>query len=339
MTRRKVSFLQGVDGARYQLPAEDARLNAAALWTPGATGLLVRGGAVPGPGSPALVTAASGGVNIAPASVVVQGTTTTVQGAYTATWDASEFRSAPASSASTYRRILVVVHVYDRVSGGATEDNWDLEVVLGDGASTLAAAVAPPTPPNSYVLATGSVAPDGVVTVTPTASRLTVARGGVLPVPAADTTAGAYVGQYRDRVGVGLERWDGAAWASVAGAETPISPRMVAWATGWTNWDAPSFEIGRVSRDSNGLVTVAGLGRNTDALGTAQVLACTLPVGCRPRVAKVCWGHWGPGGERFRFDVQADGRVMVFPASQAANQFWDFTTQFFSADATVSTTA
>lgn len=218
MTRRKASYIQGTTAVKYQLPAEDARLNDAAGWTPGASGLLVRGGVVPGPGGPGVVTAATGGVNIAAGTAVVQGTTTSVQGAYRCTWDASEFRAVTADSGTTYRRFILVVRLYDQLNGGA-KDDWDLEVVYGAGAATLAAATVPPTPANSLVIKSGSVDPSGVVSVSGVLP-LTVPRGGILPVDATETTAGAYVGHYRDHPTLGLQRWSGTIWtaAGIGGA-------------------------------------------------------------------------------------------------------------------------
>lgn len=230
MAKRKVSFLQGTDAVRYKLPAEDNRLNTAAAWTPAAAGLQVRSGIAAGPGAPGAVTAVTGGVSIAPATVLVQGTVTTVQGVYACTWDAAEFRAAPAASASQYRRILVVVRVYDQANNAA-KDDWDLEVVLGVGAASLAAAVAPTVPDNSFVLRAGSVDPSGVVTLTG-ASTFTVGRGGILPVDAADTLPGAYLGQYRDHPTRGLQRWTGSVWGNPAGD------------TGWVNTPVPVGILG-----------------------------------------------------------------------------------------------
>lgn len=209
MTRRKVSYLQGTTAAKYLLPAEDHRLNRAALWTPSSTPMRPRGGVVPG-SSATVVTATAGGVNIAAGHAVVPGTVTGVQGVYECTWDASEFRAAPAASASTYRRILVIARVYDQLNTAA-KDDWDLEVVLGNGAASLGAAVAPAVPDNSVVLKSGSVAPDGTVSLSGV-FPWTVARGGICPVDPADTTAGVYVGQYRDHPTYGPQRWDGAGW-------------------------------------------------------------------------------------------------------------------------------
>lgn len=213
MTRRKTSYLQGSGSpGSYLLPAEDHRLNRAALWTPaGSSGtpLRARGGVAPGNGA-GVVTATAGGVNIAPGTAVVPGSVTGVQGVYECTWDAAEFRAATAASSSTYRQIMVVCHVYDSLNGD-TKDDWDLEVVLGAGASTLATTVVPAIPANSVVLASGSVDPAGNVSVVPTGNAQ-VARGGILPVAVADTAAGSYTGQYRDHPTLGLQRWDGAAW-------------------------------------------------------------------------------------------------------------------------------
>lgn len=212
MTRRKVVYLQGVNGAAYTLPAEDHRLYQAALWTPEANDneLVVRPGVVAGPSNPANVGAASGGVNIAPGTAIVQGTVTGVQGMYACTWDAVTYRAAPRASDSTYRKFYVVARVYDQLASAGTDD-WDLEVVLGSGAASVSAAAYPQLPDNCAILRRGSVGPDGVVSVTSALPDLTVARGGVLPVGDRDSDDGAYPGHCR-WVTTGLQTWDGSKW-------------------------------------------------------------------------------------------------------------------------------
>jgi len=216
MTKRAVSYLQGLEADPYELPAEDHRLNQGALWTPGTSGLRPRSGIVPGPGGPAVVTATNGGINIAAGQAVCDGRVNGTQGPYTVTWDAPEFRAVPAASATTYRRFIVIAHVHDQVTGGDADDTWDLEVLLGDGAGTLAAAVEPamPTTGATAVLRRGSVDPNGTVSLTGL-RQFTVPRGGILPIEDGDTTPGNDGYRYRDHPTLGLQRWDGARWVTI----------------------------------------------------------------------------------------------------------------------------
>jgi len=317
MSKRKLSYLQGTDAARYQQPAEDARLVDAAEWTPAASGLLVRSGIVPGPSSPGTVSATSGGVTISPGTAVVQGTTTNVQGAYRCAWDAPEFRAAPAASASTYRKFLVVCRVYDQLNGAAVDD-WDLEVVLGAGAPTLNSAVQPAQPgspggpASSLLMATGSVDPAGVVTVTPTPAW-TVARGGSQPITANDTSPGAYLGQLHDHPVYGVRRWDGDSWEWVGGGSIPAT--RLALTASFNNWvDMGLGNFDRLtSRRIGSLVHVTGLlGTTTTVSGTVGVLpAGSLPVGSRPPSTALRTVNVG-GYVVNRLDMQPDGSATLF---------------------------
>lgn len=218
MTKRKASFLQGTTQAPYLLPAEDHRLNHAALWAPssvpGAAPLAVQSGIVPGPGNPGAVTVVAGGVTVNPFHAVVQGTRSGVQGVFELTSDASEFLAITAASASTYRKGRIGLRIRDQLNG-ATADDWDLVVLYGAAAATAGAATLPAVPADStwFELRTFDVSNTGAITLSGTTAR-TAPRGGILQVEAGDVTPGILVGQYRDHPTQGLQRWNGAAWVS-----------------------------------------------------------------------------------------------------------------------------
>lgn len=216
MTRRKASFLQGTEAAKYQLPAEDHRLNHAGLWipssVPGAAALAVQSGVVWGPGNPGAVSVVAGGVSINPFHAAVQGTRSGVQGVFELTSDAVEFRAVTAASSTEFRRGRLGVRIYDQLNGAA-KDDWDLEVIYGAAAASAGAAQLPPLPADStwFELRQALVDPAGAITLSGITPR-TMPRGSILPVDAIDVTPGAYSGQYRDHPARGLERWDGADW-------------------------------------------------------------------------------------------------------------------------------
>lgn len=183
MTMRKVSYLQGVEGDEYLLPAEDHRLNGSALWTPDNTRsvLGVRSGVVPGPGDPGGVTVVAGGVNINQFSAVIQGAETVGQGSYVVTSDAVEFRAITAASATEFRRGIVIAHVYDQLIND-TEDDWDIEVLYGPPAATAAQAQYPTVPLNCLLMKAFAVSNTGVITLSGSAAY-TVPRNAILPLP------------------------------------------------------------------------------------------------------------------------------------------------------------
>ncbi len=216
MTKRKASFLTGTAAAKYQLPAEDHRLNHSGLWLPssaaGANPLAVQSGVVWGPGNPGNVGVVAGGVNVNPFHAAIQGTRSGVQGVFEVTSDAVEFVAITAASSTTFRRGRLGVRIHDLANGG-TKDEWTIEVLYGAAAATAGAAVLPAIPTDStwFELRQFAVDNAGAITLTGTTPR-TIGRGGILPVEATDAVAGAYVGQYRDHPTLGLQRWDGAAW-------------------------------------------------------------------------------------------------------------------------------
>lgn len=277
MTKRAISYLQGLESDPYELPAEDHRLNSGALWTPGG-GLRSRAGIVAGAGGSAVVTATAGGVNIASGQAVCDGRVNGTQGAYVATWDAPEFRAVPAASATTYRRFIVIAHVHDQVSGGDGDDVWDLEVLLGNGAGTLAAAVEPalPTTGAVCVLRRGSVDPNGAVTLTGLRT-LTVARGGIVPVEDGDTSGGNEGFLYRSHPTQGLQRWVDGKWVTLI--YPVITPQL---APGWGG----SVYVQQVGRSVTVDIAMVRTGANLSLPAwTGVPLASGLP--SRPRQSSI----------------------------------------------------
>lgn len=121
------------------------------------------------------------------------------------------------------------------------------QVVIGIVTGTPAASpVAPVLPNNSIALATIAVAANATSIVSGNianfAGNMSVTRGGILPVRSTDTTAGEYVGQFRDHPTLGLQRWNGTAWVPVVQG---VGKRIVKTGTQsigstWTaiSWDA-----------------------------------------------------------------------------------------------------
>jgi hypothetical protein len=255
MTIRKISYLQGTSDARYQLPAEDHRLNHAGLWVPsglaGAPALAVRNGVLPGPGNPGQVSVISGGLRVQPFQAVVQGTITTTQGPYEVVSDAVEDRAVTAASSTEFRRGRLVLRIFDKGAGDAT-DGPQLLVVYGPNAASAGAATLPALPANSLQFAEFAVSNTGVITILGTVPR-TVGRGGITPVYSDDVEPGPYLGAYRDHPTLGLQRWDASnKWVTI-GAPGSTTPYSVTWtASGGT----PTVGNGSLAGD---FVRLAGL--------------------------------------------------------------------------------
>jgi len=249
MTKRKLSYLQGTDAAKYTLPAEDHRLNHAGLWTPDATAgtpaLSTRSGFVPGPGNPGAVFSGAGGVTINPFQFVLWGTVTTTSGVYEGVSDAVEFLPITAASSTEFRRGRIVVRVYDQLAAAA-KDDWGLEVIYGPAAATAGAAQLPALPANAFQVREFSVSNTGVI-VTGGYVPWVGSRTGITPMSDPnDATPGGFVGQYRDHPTRSLERWDGNAWRTMfhqlgATNRQPVQPWLAA---GWSpGGDGATYEV------------------------------------------------------------------------------------------------
>jgi hypothetical protein len=204
-------FLQGAEEDPVLLPAEDARVELGALLTQHPTDLLrPLSGILPGPARGA-VTAQGIYVRVAPfaVSLAMGGGG---QGTYVAALRAAKLLTPTTlPGASTYAAGLVCARVRDELYDGGSDSDLDVFLVMGANAATQGSVVAPALPANSFLLQTVTYGSAGPVAVGSYVPPLTVAVGGIRPVQASDTTAGAYDGQYRDHPVAGLQRWNAAA--------------------------------------------------------------------------------------------------------------------------------
>lgn len=149
----------------------------------------------------------------------VSGGTWSTQGGYYGYNDGPVSLTIAAADPTNPRIDLVVAQVQDAYYSGSN-NTFALAVVTGTPAAT---PQAPAAPNNSLTLATVAVAANatsiGSGNIAAATGLLTVARGGIQPVTSSDTTAGAYLGQYRDHPTYGPQRWNPAtsAWEAVAG--------------------------------------------------------------------------------------------------------------------------
>lgn len=225
MTARDPWFL--MDGATALVDAEEARLGNSALWTPAASGVLTRSGVLPGPGTPLRVhqtVTASGSLLVEAGHAVIQGTTSSTQGTYTATLDAQltvpYLASYPADAQP--RKDLIVARINDKAYAGSTA-SFTIEVVKGTASGS---PVDPATPASAIVLArvslpaSATTVADAVITDLRT---FTVARGGVLPVLSSARPSTPFEGEtiYETDTDA-LLTWDGSAW-TVPGALSEAS--------------------------------------------------------------------------------------------------------------------
>jgi hypothetical protein len=201
-----------------QTSARTDRLALGASFRPGASPLSALSGFLYGPpgtmGDLTLLTDLL--LRVDPFLAVVQGTHASDQGQYLVPNNASRDLAVPAKDASLFRRALIVVRVADSLAAGvapsSTTDGAWLEILPGPLVASNPQL--PATPANALLageLSIPSTASGQPVTITKYNPR-TTGRGGILPVVAADTTPGGFVGQYRDHPTLGLQRWNGSAW-------------------------------------------------------------------------------------------------------------------------------
>lgn len=124
----------------------------------------------------------------------------------------------------------------------------------------------------------------------------------------------------------------------------PLAPTSTAFtwnAANWGQWDpsAPGYEIVRVSRNAQGLVSIRGLGKNLTAVAAnAIVPVLTLQAPYRPRSTALS-KMYAAGTTACRVDVTPAGLVNLYSvAAYGAAGFWEFAIDFYSADSTVSLT-
>lgn len=145
----------------------------------------------------------------------VPGGTWSTQGAYYGYNDAPVTLTVAAADPTNPRIDAVVAYVLDAFYSGAS-NLFVLGVVTGTPAPSPST---PAVPSNGLLLGTLAVAANATSissgNISQTGALQTVTRGGILPVLSTDTTAGTFVGQYRDHPTNGAERWDGSKWSTV----------------------------------------------------------------------------------------------------------------------------
>lgn len=197
-----------------------------------------------------------------------------------------------AAHASLSRIDLVYVRVWDNTVDASGLNKADTVYLAGTAGSGVA-----PTPGATEiytVLATITVPSvggggTGSATVSTAARDITVAPGGILPVPSAGlATAGLYAGQARyNLVRNVLEFWTGSAWASQGDwvAYTPT------WAGGLATVGS-SVSKGRWTRIGNRVEVAASLKWGTGSTMNTSNLTMTLPTAA-VTAADIVWQGTG----------------------------------------------
>lgn len=212
-----------------QVTGEDLRLAETSYWVGSSSNRVgVRAGTLPGgsasnlavnqtPGNPSM------NVVVPPGHAIVQGTESTVQGAYIVVNDADLVLAVAPSDATNPRIDIVVVRVRDKQYSGSTV-GASIEVITGVPAPS---PTPPAAPANSVVLAQISV-PAGATAIQQ--SQITDVRpftttvGGITPSRNSTDVAGVYKGQYRYRLDTGkLEVYNGSAWV----LNNPVSSILI----------------------------------------------------------------------------------------------------------------
>lgn len=187
------------------------------------------------------------GAIVSPGRAVIQGADS--QGAYPVAL--TENLSLTFTDGEAQNRIdLVVLRVYDHLYDATNRTEAVVEIIRGQAGATPTAPATPNLALPLYevtVPAGASAGTTGIdwATALSDRRRATVAVGGILPAYA-DTTAGAYPGQYKDLNGV-LMRWDGTAWVPYARGLGGIAPAAEA-ATGSYSGQYRDSAIGVLER-------------------------------------------------------------------------------------------
>ncbi|MEU2759396.1 hypothetical protein [Streptomyces sp. NPDC007094] len=263
---------------------EDTRLSPLGTMTP--TGpLTTRPGVIPGGQPFAAAGAGAMALQVGIGRAIVQGTT--AQGAYPVALDAPAVVDFVDGDALHDRVDTVVVRVLDQLFDIHGQNLARIEVVQGDPDATPAPPTLDPacTPLWDVVVPAGTSAGVGGIdwgTALLDRRRYTVAVGGI--APGVDTTsAGAYVGQYRDTAGV-LERWTGSAWVPYRAPEVPVET-TTSGATAASGFTLVSFNARRRSGFCSWTLEVSRTGAKINASTAGNIddiLVGTIPAGWRP---------------------------------------------------------
>jgi hypothetical protein len=214
-----------VDGV--QASGQDMRRGQGASMAPSGAALGSRSGVRPGPDLEVTANSTPNmSVNVAPGQAHAQ-LSAFGSGLAILTNDVTRNLPIAAANATNPRRDLIVFRVYDETVAVGSRRGV-LEVVTGVPAVSPAD---PAVPANSVVLARVAVAANAASIGNANITDLrpwTTALGGITPSRDATDVAGAFVGQYRDRLDTGaLERWNGTGWERVSAvrALTPLAIR------------------------------------------------------------------------------------------------------------------
>jgi hypothetical protein len=229
-----------MDGAAALVDAEEARLGAAGIFTPGDTGVLARSGVLPSGVTPLRVhqtPTASGSLLVEAGQGVIQGTTSATQGTYTATVDSqltlAYLATYPADAQP--RKDIVVARINDKAYAGSTAE-FKIDIIKG----TASGSPVDPTLPASCIALARINLPASATTVADAViddlRSWTVPRGGVLPCLSSARPTVPYTGQHIYETNTGLEQvWDGSAWkpfAFVGGAWASYTPTLTGFTLG-----------------------------------------------------------------------------------------------------------
>lgn len=198
---------------------QDTRLAALGAMSPTGS-MTTRSGLIPG-GTPCNLTMSGMVATISMGRAVVQGTTS--QGAYPVTVTVAETVTVAAGHATLDRIDTIWLVAYDQLYDTSGQTLAAIAYTQGTAAASPSAPTAPATG-TAYLRLWDIRVPAGASAGSPpnwtglsllTDRRVyTTAVGGINP-DSATGTVGGYTGQYRDGP-TGLERWNGAAWTSVA---------------------------------------------------------------------------------------------------------------------------
>ncbi|MEV6395596.1 hypothetical protein AB0M39_12590 [Streptomyces sp. NPDC051907] len=212
---------------------EDTRLVPLGVMSPDAA-MTTRDGVIAGGTALAATGVGAMQVQIAVGRALVQGTE--AQGAYPVAVTAPETLTVADGNAQHGRIDAVVLRVYDELYDNGDKTLARVEIVQGAPNATPTPPALPPaalglweiTVPAGVSAGTGGITWGSALA---DRRRYTSAYGGIIPRGWGLSFPGAYVGQYRDN-GTGLDRWDGAAWQTLAPVVEWTAPAL---ATGYTN--------------------------------------------------------------------------------------------------------
>lgn len=224
--------------------AETLRLGEAAHWPGNVSGAgKARSGVVPRGGDPLKVitpSSSSLGVRVQVGDCVVQGSNSSVQGAYLCHVTSTHALTLATAHSSLTRHDLIVARVYDSQYTGAL-NVFKLEVVTGAAGGGVPAA-----PANSLALASVQVGPNAGTIISSNITDLrvfTTGPGGIIPSKSTESiNANGYTGLARYNTDKKeLLLWDGASWSPPAPKSTQRSASRASAGSGFADFPAGVF--------------------------------------------------------------------------------------------------